>query len=198
LHDGLCQHLAGIELMSEVLEQKLSKKSKAAAAKVGDIAKNVRDAISHTRSLARGLSPVTLEADGLMTALRELVENTEKIFHVACRLDCPEAVFVHDQAVASNLFRIAQESVSNAIKHGKSKRIYISLENGRGKIILRVSDNGSGLPEKFSAQKQKGMGLRIMQSRAGMIGGTLSIERNSNGGATIVCSAPIKVKPHGR
>ena len=190
LHDGLCQHLAGIELMSQVLEQKLAKHSKTAAAKAGDIAKNVREAIGHTRSLARGLSPVTLESEGLMSALQELAANTEKIFNVACRFECDPPVLLRDPAAASNLFRIAQEAVSNAINHGKAKRIAIRLESARGKIILCVSDNGSGLPAKLSLPKQKGMGLRIMQSRAGMIGGTLAVERGATGGVTVICSAP--------
>ena len=188
LHDGLCQHLAGIELMSQVLEQKLGKRSKTAATKVGEIAKNVRDAISQTRSLARGLSPVTLESEGLVSALKKLALDTEKIFKVACRFDLSEPVPVKDHVVATNLFRIAQEAVSNAIKHGRAKRISIGLENLHGGIVLRVSDNGAGFRAK--SFREDGMGLRIMQSRAGMAGGTLAIERNGNGGVVVVCSVP--------
>ena len=183
LHDGLCQHLAGIELMSQVLEQKLARRSKAAAAKAGEIAKNVRDAISHTRLLARGLSPVTLESEGLMSALHELAMNTEKIFHVTCRFECNPPVLVQDFPAATHLFRLAQEAVSNAIKHGKAKRILIRLKEERGRLVLSIVDNGSGFPAQ--TPKAKGMGLRIMQSRAGMIGGTLAIERNAGGGTSV-------------
>ncbi|MGB7767776.1 MAG: PAS domain S-box protein [Verrucomicrobiia bacterium] len=188
LHDGLCQHLAGIELMSQVLEQKLVRRSKAAAARAGDIAKNVRDAISHTRLLARGLSPVTLESEGLMSALHELAMNTEEIFRVTCRFDCNPPVLVRDYPAATHLFRLAQEAVSNAIKHGKAKRILIRLKEERGRMALSIIDNGSGFPTQIP--KSKGMGLRIMQSRAGMIGGTLSIERNAGGGASVTVAAP--------
>lgn len=188
LHDGLCQHLAAIELKSQVLEQKLGKCSKAAAARLGEIAKDVRDAIGHTRSLARGLSPVMLESEGLASALQELAVNTENIFNVSCHFEFEELVQIHDLAVATNLFRIAQEAVSNAIKHGKAKLISINLESVRGQIILRVSDNGAGFPEK--SPRQKGMGLRIMQSRAGMISGTLAIERRAAGGVMVTCAAP--------
>jgi len=125
-----------------------------------------------------------------MSALQELVANTEKIFNVACRFDCDPPVLINDPAMASNLFRIAQEAVSNAIQHGKAKRISISLASERDKIILRVADNGSGLPAKLSPKTTKGMGLRIMQSRAGMIGGTLAIERNATGGVVILCTVP--------
>lgn len=188
LHDGLCQHLAGIELMSQVLEQKLARRSKAAALRAGDIAKNVRDAISHTRLLARGLSPVTLESEGLMSALQELALNTEKIFHVVCRFDCNPPVPVSDYPAATHLFRLAQEAVSNALKHGKAKRILIRLKEERGRLALSIIDNGSGFPTQIP--KSKGMGLRIMQSRAGMIGGTLAIGRNAMGGTSVTVAAP--------
>ncbi len=189
LHDGLCQQLAGIELMSQVLEQKLGRRSKTAAAQVGAIAQNVRVAIAQTRSLARGLSPVTLESEGLMSALAELALNTEKLFQVECRFECDPPVLLPDLAAASNLFRIAQEAVSNAIKHGRAKKISISLEAEKGRVVLRVSDNGSGFQEK--PPTHSGMGLRIMQSRAGMIGGTLALERSAAGGVWVVCSAPL-------
>jgi two-component system, LuxR family, sensor kinase FixL len=188
LHDGLCQHLAGIELMSQVLEQKLARRSKAAAARVGDIAKNIREAIGHTRLLARGLSPVTLESEGLMSALQELALSTEKIFCVTCRFDCDPPVLVSDFPAATHLFRLAQEAVSNALKHGQAKRILIRLKAERGQMILSVIDNGSGFPPQ--RPKSKGMGLRIMQSRAGMIGGTLAIERNAAGGTSVTVRTP--------
>lgn len=200
LHDGLCQQLAGIELMSQVLAQKLAPKSKADAAKVGEIAGHVRDAISHTRSLARGLSPVTLESEGLISALHELATNTEKFFQVQCRCSFDEPVVVQDKAAATHLFRIAQEAVSNAIKHGKAKRLAISLQNSRNRIVLKVSDNGCGFPKH--APKNRGMGLRIMQSRASMIGGAIAVEANAGGGVDVTCSVPQngsvsrKVKGH--
>jgi len=188
LHDGLCQHLAGIELMSQVLEQKLTPQSKEAAKRAGDIAKNVREAIGQTRSLARGLSPVTLESEGLTSALHELAVNTEELFNVKCRFDGDARESVRNRAVATHLFRLAQEAVSNAIKHGKARRISIHLKADPGRIYLAVTDNGKGFPAKMP--KTKGMGLRIMQSRTGMIGGTLTIERNAGGGTSIICSAP--------
>ena len=190
LHDGLCQHLAGIELLSQVLAQKLEPKSKIHARQVNEIAGHVRDAISHTRSLARGLSPVTIESEGLTSALNELATNTEKIFRVACRCDFDQPVAIHDHAAATHLFRIAQESVSNAIKHGKASRVAISLRTERGRVILKISDNGSGFARQPA--NHKGMGLRIMQSRASMIGGTMAIESNGGGGVDVTCAVPEK------
>jgi two-component system sensor kinase FixL len=190
LHDGLCQHLAGIELMSQVLAQKLEPKSKIHARQVHEIASHVRDAISHTRALARGLSPVTIESEGLISALNELATNTEKIFHVSCKIEFDEPVAIQDHASATHLFRIAQEAVSNAIKHGKARRLVISLHKMGGRVILKVSDNGSGFPNQPA--NNKGMGLRIMQSRASMIGGTMAIEANSKGGVDVTCAVAEK------
>jgi signal transduction histidine kinase len=192
LHDGLCQHLAGIELMSQVLEQKLATKSKTDAARIGEISKHVRDAIGQTRSLARGLSPVTLESEGLASALQELAATTEKMFGITCRVAAAESGDVHAAAVETHLYRIAQEAVSNAFKHGKAREIVIQLEALPEAMVLSVTDDGSGIPEP--PPRNRGMGLRIMDYRASMIGGALSIRRNPNGGTTVRCSVPTPAK----
>jgi signal transduction histidine kinase len=191
LHDGLCQHLAGIELLSQVLEQKLVGKSKQDAARAGEIAGHVREAIGQTRSLARGLSPVTLESEGLTSALRELASNTEKMFGIACAVVSPGPVEFLPPAVATHLYRIAQEAVSNAIKHGKAPEVQIRIESAGDRVILSVSDNGSGIASP--QPRARGMGLRIMDYRAGMIGGSLSIAKNPQSGTTVQCAVPASV-----
>ena len=202
LHDGLCQQLAGIEFMSQALEQKIAPRSRADAARVGEIAGHVREAIRQTRLLARGLSPVTLESEGLMAALEELASNTEKVFQVGCRFECQAAVPVRDPSVATHLFRIAQEAVSNAIKHGHASSIVIRLGQEQARLLLKVSDNGKGFP--IIPPPKNGMGLRIMQSRAGMIGGTLALDNSPDGGARVLCALALKpnteqkAKPGGR
>jgi PAS domain S-box-containing protein len=190
LHDGLCQHLAGIELMSQVLEQKLAGKSKMDSVRAGEIARHVREAISQTRSLARGLTPVTLESEGLASALHELAANTERMFGVHCHVECPHPAVVGAAAVATHLYRIAQEAVSNAIKHGKTAEITVHLDCTPQRIILRITDRGKGFPEPLP--KTQGMGLRIMQYRAGIIGAALSLEKNPEGGAIVVCQVPAE------
>jgi two-component system, LuxR family, sensor kinase FixL len=188
LHDGLCQHLAGIELMSQVAAQKLAAKSKSDAARVDEIAKLVREAISQTRLLARGLSPVMRESEGLMSALQELAASTERLFGVGCMLECDSPVLVHDHTVATHLYRIAQEAVSNAIKHGKARKITIRLKAAGEKYVLSVKDSGVGLPKIIS--NKNGMGLRIMEYRARMVSGALMVERDLNGGTSVICSVP--------
>lgn len=189
LHDGLCQHLAGIELMSQVLEQKLAARWKAGSAKAGEIARHVRDAITQTRALARGLSPVTLESEGLTSALEELAATTERMFGIQCQVKHASSVPVEAPAVATHLYRIAQEAVSNAIKHGKAAKVMIHLSSGPQRILLRVADNGCGFPH-FSAAPS-GMGLRIMKYRAGMMSATLYMEPNPRGGTIVACSVPV-------
>jgi two-component system sensor kinase FixL len=191
LHDGLCQHLAGIELMSQVLQQKLGTKSKAEAARAGEIARHVREAIGQTRSLARGLSPVTLESEGLASALRELAANTEKMFGIVCRVECLQAVPSSAATTGMHLYRIAQEAVSNAIKHGKATEVVIRLQPASERLVLNIMDNGCGFPKVIP--RNDGMGLRIMRYRAGMIGGLLSIEQNPARGTTVSCSVPARV-----
>jgi signal transduction histidine kinase len=186
LHDGLCQQLAGIELMSQVLEQKLAARSKADAARARDIARFVREAISQTRLLARGLAPSNLESEGLMSALQELALNTEKMFGISCRFECKEPVVICDLLVATHLYRIAQEAISNAIKHGRAKKVMIELAASAQRTTLDIRDDGVGFPK--TPARGKGMGLRIMQYRAGVIHGSLTITPNQAGGATISCS----------
>jgi len=201
LHDGLGQHLAGIELMSEVLEQRLAAaKSKEAAAlsvEAGKITRHVREAISQARSLARGLSPVVIESEGLMAALRQLAENAAQMFLIRCDFECDQPVLVQDHGVATHLYRIAQEALSNAVKHGKSRHVIIRLRANRERILLHVKDHGLGLPEVLP--KGKGMGLRIMQYRAGMIGGSVVIQRDPEGGTSVICSVSHRsVQPRSR
>jgi len=143
-------------------------------------------ALDRTRSLARGLYPVKPEANGLMAALEELAFRTGKHFASACQFTCPEPVLLEDTTVATHLYRIAQEAVTNAIKHGKSERIEIGLIQAPGRLTVSVRDNGVGLSHKNS--KKSGMGLRIMRYRAGMIGGSLRIQSEPKCGVAVLCS----------
>jgi len=188
LHDGLCQQLAGIELMSQVLEQNLTPRSKAAAARAGEICRHVREAISQTRSLARGLSPLTMGLEGLPSGLRELAATTEKMFGVSCGLSVEGPAPNLSLADAIHVYRIAQEAVSNAIKHGKATRIELILAVEPEQTQLIVEDNGFGFPETPTVGS--GMGLRIMVYRAGMIGGTLKIAARPSGGVRVTCRVP--------
>jgi PAS domain S-box-containing protein len=187
LHDGLSQHLAGIELMSRVLEQNISKKSKAGAEQAAKIAEHVRDAISQTRMVARGLSPVSVESNGLMSALQELTTTLSRMFGIECRFEYSEPLLIRDNAIATHLYRIVQEAINNGIKHGKTKKVEIRVaRNGSGLMQLIVTDWGKGFPKRTPANG--GMGLQIMKYRANMIGASLDIQDSGNKGVRVICT----------
>ena len=186
LHDGLCQELAGIQLMCQVLEQKLSAKSKSEAKQADEIAEHIREAISHTRKLARGLSPVEFEVNGLMSALHELAEHVQKIFRIECRFECPEPVLISNNIFATHLYRIVQEAINNAVKHGRAKHIFISLKPAGGRFALAVTDDGLGFSNE--TKKSGGMGLHIMNYREGVVGAALDVRLGIAGaGTTVTC-----------
>jgi PAS domain S-box-containing protein len=185
LHDGLCQQLAGIEYRNSVLVQQLAQdqKAKAEAVTIGAL---IRDATSHARLLAKGLSPVPLEANGFMSALEELTSNVSKLFNISCRFKCARPVLLADSTVATHLYRIVQEAISDAVKHGQAKFIIVSLSCSGDQLTLRIWNNGAEFPADASAQG--GLGLRIMQYRGEMIGATLKISSAIGKGTTIECT----------
>jgi PAS domain S-box-containing protein len=189
LHDGLGQHLTGIAFLSKVLEQKLNEKASPHTGDAGKIAQLVNEAINQTRELAKGLLPVRAEANGLVSALQHLAADVEELFDVSCVFNSGDAVLIRDLDLATHLYRIAQEAVTNAIKHGHASQIVIDLEHCEHKIILSIRDNGGGFPEMI--ERKDGMGLRIMNYRANMIGAALEINRNLMGGTAVVCQLAL-------
>jgi two-component system sensor kinase FixL len=148
-------------------------------------------AVAETRTLARLLHPIAPDPNGLMSALENLAEGATELFQVSCGFECPQPVLLEDYSVATDLYRIAQEAVTNSIKHGRAQRIKIMLASTPRRITLTVADNGVGLERmEQSTGQHKGMGLRIMNYRAHKIGGALEFQRNGEGGAELVCTAP--------
>jgi len=187
LHDDLCQQLAGIEFLSKALQQQLDGQPQ--ALKAEEIARLIRSAIGYTRQLARGLSPMELEPEALMRGLRALAARTSEVFNVHCEFECPANVLVQDPSVSTHLYRIAQEALTNSIKHGQATRIKIVLSAGPEGAQLCINDNGKGLPGEGLGSS--GMGLRIMRYRADMIGGSLTFGVNRPSGATVQCAFPL-------
>jgi len=190
LHDGLGQHLTGIAFMAKVHEAKLTETGIAEAMDAAKIVRLVNEAIHKTRELARGLLPVVSDAQGLMSALQLWATEVEDIFGISCRFECDTPVLIYDDAVATHLYHVAQESVNNAIKHGHAHNILIGLteENGRGTLL--IIDDGSGIAENRG--NSQGMGLHIMNYRAGMIGGTLEVSPDPVQGTRVSCTFPMK------
>ena len=188
LHDGLGQQLTGISFLSRALEQKLASRGLSEAAEAAEICRLVVQTLSQTRNLARGLFPVELEGNGLVSALKQLGEQVEDLFQITCPVDCHEGFVIQDRTTALHLFRLAQEAISNSVKHGKAKRVSLSLEQLNGSAVLSISDDGIGFRDK-SAPGQ-GLGLRIMNYRAQKIGGTLDVRSAPSGGVHIRCTFP--------
>jgi PAS domain S-box-containing protein len=189
LHDGLGQHLTGIAFMAKVHEKRLAEMNFAEAADAAKIVRLVNEAVHKTRELARGLLPVMSDAHGLMSALQSWAGEVEDIFGVQCTFACDAPVLIADNSVATHLYHIAQEAVNNAIKHGRARGIILrlSIEDGFG--ILRIIDDGKGIPD--DRQSGEGMGLHIMSYRSAMIGGRLEIARNDTRGTIVSCIFPM-------
>ncbi len=185
LHDGVGQQLGGISCLCDALKKNLADQASPETVAADKICRLLTVAMNQTRGLARGLHPVAVEADGLMAALDELATRVSDLFKVSCRFACPQPVPIEDNTIATHLYRIAQEAITNAIKHGRAQQIDIQLSSSAERIVLAVSDNGVGLAN--SNRQPEGMGLRIMNHRAGMIGGQVVVQRKSDGGTHVLC-----------
>jgi signal transduction histidine kinase len=190
LHDTVCQHLTATSLSLQVLSGKLSEAS-LPLAKDADVSVGlIEEAIDLTRSLAKGLFPLELEGEGLEAALLELCRSTAKRYRIKCEVKNYASMPSIDSTAATHLYRIAQEAVTNAVKHGHVSHVVVDLSFENGALKLTVNDDGIGLPDQLPADR--GLGLRIMASRAGMIGAHFSAKNNSAGGATVKCELPLE------
>ncbi len=188
LHDGLGQYLAGIAFKAKALEQSLVAESLPHGAEAKELAALVSNAISQTRSLARGLDPIEVETIGLQAALQNLAVETQKFFNISCRFQCSENMLEVDPQVSLALYRVVQEAIHNGITHGEATSIEIELSVNGSDLCLRVQDDGAGFqPEEG---RRDGIGLRVMQYRARSIGGTLRISSEPQRGTEVHCMVP--------
>jgi signal transduction histidine kinase len=190
LHDGLGQQLTAIELMCQSLKEDLASAQPELKEQVDRICHFLREAIAQTRSLARGLSPVTLSSGGLAEALGELAARMTDVGRIRCTFESPSPVQVEDNLAVGHLFRIAQEAVNNAVKHARASQVVIRLTDHNGAVQLEISDNGQGLPKK--PKPGQGMGLQVMKHRASVMGGELEVKSTTGKGVTVTCTLPIK------
>ncbi|MBB6092512.1 PAS domain S-box-containing protein [Povalibacter uvarum] len=191
LHDGLGQELTGVALMLRGLAGRLATEYPPILPEIEGITRLVNNAIESTRALARGLSPVNLERGGLQDALEGLSMHATELYGVP-------TVFTHrlggqsalGAELANHLYRIAQEAVRNAVRHGKARSIRLHLTTARAKVRLSITDDGVGMPE--DALDASGMGLKIMCYRARMLGGDVSFEEAEPSGTKVVCECPLE------
>ncbi|MGA2244725.1 MAG: sensor histidine kinase [Verrucomicrobiota bacterium] len=186
LHDSLGQHLTATAMAGKLLAKKLAAQAAVGPAAAADrVVAMVESAIELTRNLAHSLHPIELGKQGLIEALQSLAGSLSRAFNISCQLEACGPVSLNDPAGNLHLYRIAQEAASNAIRHGHARNVVIGLKQEAGKISLSVTDDGTGLLAESTLKK--GMGLRIMQFRAIMIGATFKLENLPGGGARAVC-----------
>jgi signal transduction histidine kinase len=186
LHDSLCQHLTGVALAGQVLSEQLAAKSLPEVNAIDHIVEMVEGAIELTRTLARGLHPFDLQGEGFTDALRELAATITNGFKTPCTFECDKPVEIRQPGVATHLYRIAQEAITNAVKHSEAKSIVVRLESGAGGLALTISDDGVGVPPKIPG----GMGLRTMAYRASVIGASFTVARQHSRGTRVTCQLP--------
>jgi len=187
LHDSIGQQFTGIAFMMKVLEQKLADKLSDEATDAAEIKQLVNQAMDQTRGLAKGFHPIDLDAGSLVAALQELAATTEKMFGVRCALIDDGPVDIDDAEVATHLYRITQEAITNAIKHGKTKNIRVELACKADDTVLTIENDGLNFPEESEA-RGTGMGLQIMDHRADIIGASLDVRKAAKDGTIVTCS----------
>jgi signal transduction histidine kinase len=192
LHDGLGQYLVAIGLAADSLRNDLERHSLQGAMESGKIADRLHDAVMRVRDLSRGLSPVDRDEGGLKAALKELATSISQLAGIPCSFIFEGNIPISDNAAAVHLYRIAQEALSNAIKHAKPKLLVIAFEARDEFMSLRISDDGIGMDA--SVPRKYGMGFNIMRYRARMLGGSLEVEANSPTGTIVVCSVKTKAR----
>jgi hypothetical protein len=193
LHDGLGQLLGGIALKAEVLRQTLAEKSLPEAEAAGELVKLANEATAQTRLLARGLDPTVPTHVPFAVSLKKLAADTERLFRgVTCRLTGDPALVIESAHTAEHLFRIAQEALNNAIRHGRATRIEIALAADACEIQLEIHDNGTGVAQRGTIS---GIGLRVMKHRANALGGTLDLSPGKTGGTLVQCRVPLHPPP---
>lgn len=212
LHDGTGQELTGLALFAGTLSDHLHTLPRKAIdgtttwlleeaelARIRQTAARLTEGLAeahkHVQKLSHGIMPVQIEAEGLRSALEELAASTNIAQKIECHFECSQPVTVADNTTATHLYRIAQEAVNNAVRHGRASKTRIALTQTDDEIVLEVGDNGIGLDPTSLVRgsapgRNHGFGLEIMNYRAGIIGGTFRVSRGEAGGTLVKCVIP--------
>jgi len=192
LHDDLGQKLSGVALMTKALELKLTKAKAETAKEAARIYALIQEAMSHASDLAHDLATLDLEQKTLTQALGHLASHAEELFSISCEFKYRGVVPPLDSSVVMQLYKMAQESLTNAIKHGKATKVEIGLTVDRASLVLTIASNGVPFPDLQG--RSTGMGLRIMNYRASLIGAELDIKAGGSDGTLVTCRLPLEAK----
>ena len=188
LHDSVGQELTGLSLLADTLLERLETTVPGQVELAAKVVGGLDRVHSQIRALSHGLVSVGVDREGLRAALEELAARAEDQSGIQCSLECVGTVEVGDSIIASHLFRIAQEAVSNALRHGHPQNIRIALRGTNDTLALSVQDDGTGIAG--GPEAANGLGTRLMRYRAGTIGGTLAIVPAFGGGTVVRCTVP--------
>lgn len=189
LHDGLCQHLAAIGLAARSLADDLQAEGSGSVQDAELIQQSIQQAVTEARGMARGIFPVHVDRHGLAVALSELARSTSRLTGVLIEVEEAGDVQISPPEAAMHLYRIAQEAVANAVRHGGAQSVHIKIDGSAESIVLTVVDDGQGFP--IHPRKDGGMGMRTMRYRAQMIGARLTMSAPDPRGATLRCVVPL-------
>jgi PAS domain S-box-containing protein len=194
LHDDLGQKLSGVALMAKGLQLKLAKltsgDSKESARDAGKIHELIQQAMSHASDVAHDLATLDFHDNDLASALKALTEHAKESFGIICRFKTDPRIPALESNTVRQLYKITQEALTNAIKHGKAKQVNIALSNGNDSLTLSIRNSGVPFPSVVS--RNAGMGLRIMNYRANLIGASVEIKPGDSDGTVVTCSLPLK------
>ncbi len=185
LHERLGSQLAGMGFLCQVLAGRLQAEvhpQAGAAAEINDLLKESLDA---ARNIAHSSYPVELDTGGLFVAVQGLADRTSQIYGVRCELRCKRRHFLqHDGEVAIHLYRIIQEAVTNAIRHGQATSIVIECRENHGVQTIAITNDGAAFTENG---RSEGMGLHLMRHRARLIGAEIELRQPEGGGFEVRC-----------
>jgi len=188
LHDGLGQELTGLNCLAKSLRKKLKAKHLPEARVADELAQSIPKTLEQIGMIIKGLMPLEIGAEDLVPALEVLMGNVMEQTGVSCRLSATEAIKIENEHAALQVYRIAQEAVTNAVRHGHPRHVLVTLAERNGEVMLRIRDDGTGIG--MVDHQASGSGLRIMAYRARTIGGRLEIARDPDAGTVVTCVFP--------
>jgi len=188
LHDALGQQLTGLGMLAASLYQRLKDSDTESAQTAQHIASTAQEALERVRQLSRGLFPADIDGNGFVAALQQLASTSESLHTIPCSVACDTAIDIPNSRVATQLYRIAQEAVTNALRHAEAEHITIQLNADGGTTTLRVIDDGVGIHHRVPAEK--GIGVRIMRHRAISMGAGFSVGPATDKGTVVTCTLP--------
>ena len=186
LHDSLCQHLTAVAFMTRAVALRLKNHRVIEFDDLDKISELVNQGATDARNIARGLHTAEVDAARLLPAIRDLVSR--EIWKTPCRLEVKTKLDLHDDAVASHLYRLLREAVINAHKHAQAKEIVVGISRSNGEIVFSVTDDGIGIPA--GKNNRHGLGFYIMNYRARTIGARLEVKRRQRRGTRVALYLP--------